>query len=96
MRDSSPKFTPCELLRMINDLCQGDSDKDKRIRELCGACEKQTKRLGQEVNKYNYEIWKEDKWWPVNVAWRRKGRQRAKDNYKYNTGKEFFKRHRKK
>lgn len=94
MRDSSPKYTPCELLRMINDLCQGDSKKDKQIRELLGACEKQTKRLGQEVNKYNKEIWKLDSWWPVNPKYRIKGRERAKDSYKYSNGKQFFKNHR--
>ena len=94
MRDSSPKLTPCELLRDINDLCQGDSKKDKRIRELLGACEKQSKRLGQEVNKYNRDIWKLQEWWPINKGWRSKGKRRSRDNYKYSTGKQFLKNHR--
>ena len=35
MRHVSPHITSCETLRMINDLCQSDSDKDQNIRDLC-------------------------------------------------------------
>lgn len=35
MRKASPHMTSCEALRMINDLCQSDSEKDRQIRDLC-------------------------------------------------------------
>ena len=91
MRDSSPKLTPCELIREINDLCQGDTKKEERIRELCGAAEKMTKRIAQELHKYSKEIWKDEQWWKPNIAWKQKGKRRVKDDYKYNNGKKFFK-----
>lgn len=94
MRDSSPKLTPCEVIRDINDLCQDDSTKDKRIRELCGVAEKMAKRLAEELHKYSKEIWKDERWWPINKNWRRKGKKRTRDSYKYDTGKQFFKRYR--
>ena len=90
MRDSSPKATPCELIREINDLCQGDSKKDKDIRALCGAAEKMTKRIALELHRYSKEIWKDEKWWKPNIAWKAKGKRRSRSNYKYDTGKQFF------
>lgn len=35
IRTASPCITVCETFRLINDLCQSDSDKDNKIRELC-------------------------------------------------------------
>jgi hypothetical protein len=35
MRTISTHITICEVCRLINDLCQSDSEKDAQIRELC-------------------------------------------------------------
>jgi len=35
MRRSSKYSTTCEVYRLINDLCQSDSEKDNEIRDLC-------------------------------------------------------------
>ena len=49
MRTASEWMTYCEYLRLINDLCQGDSEKDKQIREYCAKAEKITKKLGRKI-----------------------------------------------
>ena len=78
MREASPKITPCEIYRTINDMCQGDDGIE--IRRLCTIGEREAKRLAQELNKYKKEAW--TGWWPINPGWRKKFEKRLKKEYK--------------
>jgi hypothetical protein len=80
MRTASPILSPCELIRKINDLAQGDTVHDLEVRKLCAEAEKQTKRLAQALNKYKKEAWKG--WWAENKGWRTLLDKRLKDDYK--------------
>ena len=51
MRKASPHMTTCEAYRMINDLCQSDSEKDQQIRDLCVLGIIVGKILSMEVSK---------------------------------------------
>lgn len=74
--------SPCELIREINDLVQGDSEEHKRIRKLLAHTEKMTKEMSIEISKYrpDYHL----------VIWKQKNQDLAEDdkrrtskNYKY-------------
>lgn len=80
MRTASIVRSPCELLRKINDLVQGDSDREIEIRKLCSEAEKSTKRLAQELNKYKKEAWRE--WWEQNKEYKQDVKRRIDDKYK--------------
>lgn len=80
MRTASPVLSPCEILRKINDLVQGDSKQDLEIRKLCAQAERETKRLAQALNKYKKEAWRG--WWVENEGWRDLLAKRLKDDYK--------------
>jgi len=83
MRTASRFMTPCEALRQINDLCQGDDEKDKLIRELLSDFEILAKRLAREVNRRpGPEI--SDAWWEENkLDWRELAKMRMKELYKH-------------
>ena len=76
MRTANRHLTPCEALRQINDLCQSDSDKDKKIRYLAAKFEKLAKKLGREVNNRPGKKISDDWWEEIEidfdniVAWR--------------------------
>jgi hypothetical protein len=80
MRTASPILSPCELIRKINDLAQGDTAHDLEGRKLCAEAEKQTKRLAQTLNKYKKEAW--SGWWAENKGWRDLLEMRLKEDYK--------------
>ena len=79
MRTASTRRSPCELLRKINDLCQGDNPKDNEIRLLAAECEKKVKRLARELNKHDKEVWK--RWWELNKTFKDDVDRRLDDNY---------------
>ena len=78
MRTASPLRSPCEILRKINDLCQGDNPKDNEIRVLLAEFESKTKRLARELNKHD-KSW--GTWWDKNEDFDKEAEMRLKDNY---------------
>jgi len=83
MQTASQYMTPCEVLRQINDLCQGNDEKDKKIRELVAKFEIMAKRLAHEVNnRPGSKI--SDSWWEkTNIDWKNIFKFRISDLYKY-------------
>jgi len=80
MRTASPMRSPCEIIRKINDIFQGDSDIDKKVRLLCAEAEKASKQLAVELNKYKKEAWKG--WWAENKTYLEDVDNRIRDDYK--------------
>ena len=80
MRTASPMRSPCELIRKINDLFQGESELDKTVRLLCAEAEKGTKRIAQELNKYKKNAWAG--WWAKNKEFQKDIDNRLRDGYK--------------
>ena len=80
MRTASPFRSPCEIIRKINDLFQGDDRIDRKVRELCAEAEKGSKQLAQELNKYKKEAWKG--WWAENKTYQKDVVNRLRDDYK--------------
>lgn len=91
MRTSSPVRSPCELLRKINDMFQGDSERDLKVRRLCAEAESATKRLAQELNKHKKEAWKG--WWALNKEFPYEVKMRIDDNYKQEGSNQEWKKH---
>jgi len=82
MRVINVIFSPCEVIRSINDEIQGDSEKDVRIRKLLYKLLKMNKQMSDEIHKYNDKysfIWKEKTVNPND-----KLRNRISENYKVN------------
>jgi len=82
MKTASEFMTPCEVLRQINDLCQGDTDKEKEIRALLSQFELLAKRMAQEIN--NREGPKiRDEWWEESTFnWKELAKIRISKLYK--------------
>lgn len=80
MRTASTVRSPCELVRKINDLVQGDSQKDLEIRKLCSELAKQTKRLAKELNNNGIRTW--EQWWDDNPEFKKELPLRLNKDYK--------------
>jgi len=80
MRTASTVRSPCELVRKINDLVQGDNEKDLEIRILCSELVKQTKRLAKELNDNGIRTW--EKWWDKNPEFKKELPLRLHKDYK--------------
>ena len=61
LRNTSLHMTPCEYIRLINDLAQGDNEKDELIRKYCYFAEKHAKWLSRNLYKIRPDIW-QNKW----------------------------------
>lgn len=82
MRTAGEDLTVCEYLRLINDLCQGEEDKDKLIREYCYKGEKIGKMLGREVSKRNPSFLKKPNLYQKQKGWRDLITKRISKDYK--------------
>lgn len=82
MRTAGEELTVCEYLRLINDLCQGDSEKDKQIRMLCAKGEKVGKILGAEVSRLNPDFLINPDLYEKQEGWRYLLDKRLADDYK--------------
>ena len=82
MRTAGEELTVCEYLRLINDLCQGDNEKDKEIRILCAKGEKVGKILGREVSRLNPSFLKQPNLYEKQADWKALLKLRLDDNYK--------------
>ena len=72
--------SPCEVLREINDLFQGDTEMDKRVRKLLADAESKAKDMSMHltVHEKNYS-----KKWEVNKDSNRDVVFRTRSEYKY-------------
>ena len=82
MRTASPELTVCEYLRLINDMFQGDSERDVRVRELCAKGEKVGKILGREVSRLNPHFLTQKGLYEEYKGWKEKLPVRLDPNYK--------------
>lgn len=57
MDRASSQMTPCEYIRMANDLVQGDSLTDKLIREYLAKAELLAKEMSKELHNYDRRYW---------------------------------------
>lgn len=57
MNNASQQMTPCEYIRMANDLAQGDNDRDNLIRKYLANAELLAKNLSLELDKYDKKYW---------------------------------------
>ena len=57
MNNASEQMTPCEYIRMVNDMCQTNSEKDITIRRFLAHAEKLAKELSLELDKYDKKYW---------------------------------------
>lgn len=64
MRDASNARTICEVLRMANDLNQGDSKREKMTRKLLAEAETMAKKMSLKLLEYNQEVFKD--YWQEN------------------------------
>jgi hypothetical protein len=58
------RLTICEVLRQINDLCQGDSPRDNLIRKKLATAEIMAKKMIHKLLQYNKDFEKD--WWAKN------------------------------
>ena len=61
MNNANYMRSPCEVLREINDLFQGDTEKDEKVRKLLAEAEAKTKRMSIELTKYGQTYYLT--WW---------------------------------
>jgi len=83
MNNFSVYRSPCEVLRKINDLFQGDTELDKKVRNLLAESEDKSKRMSIALTKYEPNFYKV---WDKNPTANEDGIRRKSNNYKY--GKE--------
>ena len=81
MNNANYLRSPCEVIREINDLFQGDSVQDKLIRELCAEAENMTKRIAIELSIYDKEYHKG--WWDGVSDYAERMEHRKDSKYKF-------------
>ena len=64
MKSRHPKRTLCEVLRLINDIVQSDSEEHRQIRDLLAEAEHKAKRVVRKLVEYNQKEHAE--WWEEN------------------------------
>ena len=80
MRIINVIYSPCEVIRCINDEIQGDSEKDKKIRRMLSKLLKMNKAMSDKLDKYEPKhsfVWKER-----TPNWRHKLENRISKFYK--------------
>ena len=83
---TSSRRTPCEVLREINDLFQGDTEKDRIVRKKLAEVEAKTKEMSLFIDKYDSKFHNR---WELNVDsaadfnFRQKDHDTPKETYKY-------------
>ena len=72
--------TPCEVLREINDLFQGDTEKDKTVRRLLAESESKAKDMSHHLTVYEPKYFEK---WDLNKEANRDDAFRTRKEYKY-------------
>ena len=60
-RRSVGKTTVCEKIRMMNDLCQGDSESDVKLRKMLAEIMLDTKKMNAKLVEYKRDYCED--WW---------------------------------
>ena len=81
MNNANYMRSPCEVLREINDLFQGDTEKDEKVRKLLAEAEAKTKRMSIELTKYDQKYYLT--WWDDILDYSDRLIRRKNPNYKY-------------
>ena len=84
---TSPYRSPCEVIREINDMFQGDTGIEKRVRKLLAEVEAKAKDMSIHLSKYEENYYKK---WEKNLDANEDFLRRQKD---HNTPKETYKYH---
>ena len=79
MRDASNARTICEVLRMANDLNQGDSKREKMTRKLLAEAEAMAKKMSLKLLEYNQDVFKD--YWKENPDKEADLKKRMSKNY---------------
>ena len=79
MRYTNTNRTVCEVLREINDLCQGDDERDKNVRRKLFEAEHMAKRMALKLLEYNKD-WDKD-WWAANPNYEKNLKRRMNKHY---------------
>ena len=72
--------SPCEVLREINDLFQGDTEKDIRVRGLLADAENKAKDMSIHLTVYEENYYKK---WDKNKDANRDTKFRTRKEYKF-------------
>jgi len=78
--------SPCEVVREINDMFQGDSFQDQEVRKLLAEVEAKAKDMSIHLSKYEenyYKKWDRNKDANDDFRFRQKDRDTPKETYKY-------------
>jgi len=80
MNNTSVYRSPCEVLRKINDMFQGDGETDRMVRELLAESERKSKAMSIELHRFVPDFYKI---WDKNEQADSDSRRRKLPNYKY-------------
>lgn len=78
--------TPCEVLREINDMFQGDAERDRIVRYKLAEVEAKTKEMSLFIDKYDKKFHNR---WELNADvardfnFRQSGKNTPREDYKY-------------
>ena len=78
--------SPCEVIREINDIFQGDTGVEKKVRKLLAEAEAKAKDMSIHLSKYEpnyYKKWEINKDSSVDFLRRQKDHNTPRDDYKY-------------
>jgi len=81
MNNANYMRSPCEVLREINDLFQGDTEKDELVRKLLAEAEAKTKRMSIELTKYDQTSYLT--WWDKILDYSDRLMRRKNPSYKF-------------
>lgn len=80
MRIASPLRSPCEVVRQLNDLFQGDDPREVRIRKLLAEVERKTKRISIRLAEHEPDYYLG--WWKENETFETDNKTRSNPGYK--------------
>ena len=80
MNNNSAYRSPCEILRKINDMFQGDNEKDKKIRELLAECEEKSKQMSIDLHRHRPDYYAR---WDKNTTQIKDQEFRKSNGYKF-------------
>lgn len=80
MNNANVLLSPCELLRQLNDLFQGDTAFDSQIRDKLAQIEEMTKELSICLDKHEPNFQHS---WKKNPTYQEDFKRRKLENYKF-------------
>ena len=80
MNNTSVYRSPCEVLRKINDMFQGDGEISVKTRQLLAECEEKAKQMSIHLSKYEPDFYQR---WDKNDTANDDGVRRKMETYKY-------------